>query len=426
TYNLIKKTLNPSNDTKLFLFKNLFSKSKQKLIKENIKKIDDNKTILIVDLNTKKTKKFSHLNTYHHFMCPCDTYKNVNFDKHVGDYAIIKAIQIMNSEILHYLKHSYFKNNYVYFTYFYNPLSVLNEYYHETDLGIGIAPKRSIAKIKSVMESIERYAIFLPQCSTGIEEIDNNAFCLIKENKRTFHKSSSNGFAASPNIEMAKNNALNELLERDSLMTSWIYNKNIRKIDNNTLPTFFQNYIVELELKEYSTYIYQLDKHKNIYCFLIITINMQNEPFIKSGIGSHDSSKSEALNKAFGELLIGIFFDYKFPSKTSTQGSDFHLNYYRSHRDSEQKLKNMESLLTIENSVDWSNIVIDANTTDLKKTEFFNYTINDGVFNNVSIVKASQSNFYPIFFKGFEREWCEMYFDDKEIRILNNKPHPFP
>ncbi|WP_390491263.1 YcaO-like family protein, partial [Staphylococcus pseudintermedius] len=82
---------------------------------------------------------------------------------------------------------------------------------------------------------------------------DNNAFCLIKENKRTFHKSSSNGFAASPNIEMAKNNALNELLERDSLMTSWIYNKNIRKIDNNTLPTFFQNYIVELELKEYST-----------------------------------------------------------------------------------------------------------------------------------------------------------------------------
>ncbi|PXA20391.1 hypothetical protein, partial [Staphylococcus pseudintermedius] len=79
-----------------------------------------------------------------------------------------------------------------------------------------------------------------------------------------------------------------------------------------------------------------------------------------------------------------------------------------------------------ENSVDWSNIVIDANTTDLKKTEFFNYTINDGVFNNVSIVKASQSNFYPIFFKGFEREWCEMYFDDKEIRILNNKPHPFP
>ncbi|MEH7922521.1 hypothetical protein PGM86_12725, partial [Staphylococcus pseudintermedius] len=104
----------------------------------------------------------------------------------------------MNSEILHYLKHSYFKNNYVYFTYFYNPLSVLNEYYHETDLGIGIAPKRSIAKIKSVMESIERYAIFLPQCSTGIEEIDNNAFCLIKENKRTFHKSSSNGFAASP------------------------------------------------------------------------------------------------------------------------------------------------------------------------------------------------------------------------------------
>lgn len=57
TYNLIKKTLNPSNDTKLFLFKNLFSKSKQKLIKENIKKIDDNKTILIVDLNTKKTIK---------------------------------------------------------------------------------------------------------------------------------------------------------------------------------------------------------------------------------------------------------------------------------------------------------------------------------------------------------------------------------
>lgn len=423
TFNLIDKKTSDNFSRHNMIYSeidSLLSSEDFDLLNKSIPKLVGKNDIMLIDLESKYKKLISSSETYNHFFCNCDTYKNTSVSQNIGDYSIIKSVENMNEEILKYFNHSFFLDNSVYFTYFYNPLSFLNDNFFETDLGIGISTSNDIALKKSITESIERYALFLPQYKKNIKEIDINAFCIVNDDSFKFQMASSNGFAAASNKEMAIQNSYNELLERHSIMHTWIYGNNTNLVDVTSLPQKFIDYISELKNIGFQTYIFNIINKGGIYCFLVITVNKDKEPFIKTGVGSHHLYKDEALNKAFGELLIGIYFDFRFPINDEQHGADFHLNYYRTHKDSLLKLDNFKSLLK-SSLILWDNIEkkpIQLNTI------YFDFSVKH--IKDFYIIKASQEKFFPLYFKGFKKTWCDFYFNDFEQNLLLYKIHPFP
>ena len=209
--------------------------------------------------------------------------------------------------------------------------------------GLGSDFNQEQAYLKAIVEYFERLAFF--------------------NNEQQFNLKSSNGIASHKVKVLAKNSAIDELIERDAFLIHWYSNSPFVQLELNVQQIRMNNTLIKknLELKIGKTY---LGLRETTACFLIDHSTGGFALGLSSGRGSKDSEKAvlEALiNYFFGNLgqsreeqLQNIsnstfstltnhraYWLYKESMPTwvfDKSGQLSHLNQIRNHRDFECSL----------------------------------------------------------------------------------------
>lgn len=407
------------------------------IVNENL--YEDN--LLIIDSESYSFKVIEGENFIKHFLCKCNTKKigkesSINFNSLESPIGVIRNIENINHSIKAVLNNYFFQDHFVFFSYYYHPLSILNKNYSPIDMTIGIDMNEEIARTKAVMESLERFCLFLPVKKENNKKFNLNAMCIQEGESYSFIKGNSNGVAAHTTITDAKTSALCEVLERDAVMKSWINKNNIYLINQSSLPSRFKKYISDLRKSGYNVSIAYLDNKYNINCFLVIISNQNSlkkeMPFIKTGIGSDCFDKEVALDKAFGELLIGLYFDLKdlnwihHPAKN---GLEFHIDFYNSSENHQEKFNMIRHYFIQPKNkiINWdfenNNILNEINEEDIK---YINIKPIYLEHYNFQVVRAFLNGVLPLYYKGAEDTWINEYFTIDQSNYLKKHPHPFP
>lgn len=406
------------------------------IVDENL--YEDN--IIIIDSEGYSFKVLEGENFIKHFLCECNSKKfgedcSINFKSLESPIGIIRNIENINDSIKAVIENYFFQDHFVFFSYYYHPLCFINKNYFPIDMSIGIDMNEEIARTKAVMESLERFCLFLPVRKDNNEKFNLNAMCIQEGENYSFNKGNSNGVAAHTTINDAKASALCEVLERDAVMKSWINKNNIFIINQSSLPNRFKKYISDLRKCDYNVSIVYLDNN-NIICFLVIISkkNILNKemPYIKTGIGSDCFDKEVALDKAFGELLIGLYFDLKdlnwihHPAKN---GLDFHIDFYNSSENHHEKFNMIKHYFIQPKNkiINWDfenhNIFNELNKEDI---QYINLKPVYLEHYNFQVVRAFLNGVLPLYYKGAEDTWINEYFTIEQSNYLKKHPHPFP
>ncbi|UPW83543.1 YcaO-like family protein [Lysinibacillus sp. Ag94] len=408
------------------------------IVNENL--YEDN--LLIIDSESYSFKVIEGENFIKHFLCKCNSQKkigednSINFNSLKSPIGVIRNIDHINLSIKAVFKNYFFEDHFVFFSYYYHPLSLINKNYFPIDMSIGIDMNEEIAKTKAIMESLERFCVFLPVKKNNNEKFNLNAMCIQEGENYSFNKGNSNGVAAHTTINDAKTSALCEILERDAVMKSWINKNNIYLINQSSLPSRFKKYISDLRKSGYNVSIVYLDNKYNINCFLVIISNRnilnKEMPYIKTGIGSDFSDKEVALDKAFGELLIGLYFDLKdlnWNHHPAKNGLDFHIDFYNSSENHQEKFNMVKHYFIQPKNkiINWDfenqNILNELNKEDI---EYINIKPTYLEQYNFQVVRAFLNGVLPLYYKGAEDTWINEYFTIEQSNYLKKHPHPFP
>ncbi|MDX8288695.1 YcaO-like family protein [Metabacillus indicus] len=391
--------------------------------------------IVIVDSNNYDFLEIKQEKVVKHYICNCDYVPTVAKSLSIEDLCnpmvgIIRTTEMINEKIHPIINNRFFIDHFVYFSYFYHPLALINDEFGPLDMSIGIDVENEVAKTKSRMEALERFCTFVPKEKKYIDK--KNKLKLLKD--FILPRGTSNGIAAHHSLNKANEGALCEIAERHSLMDSWINKKNINFLSVSSLPPRFLGYLEDLLRMDYKVSIVYLTNRFGVCTFLIIIVqqNQHNKflPYVKSGIGSSLDNKELALDKAFGELLIGLYFDLNdknWHSTPSEYGFEFHIDYYNCSDDKENKYEMVKHYFS-ENEADtinWSDIECDkewANEeisfVDLKPKFLDQY--------NFEVVKAVVKNTFPLYYHGSSYQDFSDSFSKEQYRYLEKNPHPFP
>lgn len=251
-------------------------------------------------------------------------------------------------------------------------------------------------------------------------------FPLLVENlgRNVFHYANSSGCAAHFDLEKAKQSAIEELIEKDALMKTWILKKSPYKINKSTLPLNIQKRIEKHEKKGFSIYVLLLS---NSYAFTVLTcaIRKDNYPYFASGASASFNSVNEAIEKSFNEMEYSIIayteraknneINIIEPKEVRSPVEHGDLYAY-----SNQQV-NIEFLCKGEN----------INTNDIKierknKLEELNLSFMEyrPIVNNIHVVRAFSSELIPINF-GYDSDfYCHKSIKEK-VKQYNEFPHFF-
>lgn len=123
--------------------------------------------------------------------------------------------------------------------------------------------------------------------------------------RRALHYANSSGCAAHFDLEKAKLSAVEELIERDALMRTWILKKTPYKIEKSTLTLNIKKRIEKYEKKGFSISVLLLS-NKYAYSVLTCATRVNSYPYFVSGASASFDSINEAIEKAFNEMEFSI------------------------------------------------------------------------------------------------------------------------
>lgn len=219
-----------------------------------------------------------------------------------------------------------------------------------SEYGTGVASTYGMAYVKSVMEAYERYILsyrhfdllecadklsgayldpaeYTPYTDAQIQMCGLNRFrtgdtaewlcgynmagecvyipadlCydITWEDKVPYHTANTSGCAARFGLGEAKEAALLELIERDAIMRSWMYQQTPYKLGEEGLPKSIRRRKVQYKKKGISVFTLLLPSDY-AYVVLICSVNNSAPPYFVSGAAASFSSVAEAAEKAFNE-----------------------------------------------------------------------------------------------------------------------------
>lgn len=256
--------------------------------------------------------------------------------------------------------------------------------------------------------------------------VDLCFFSISVENlgRNVFHYANSSGCAAHFDLEKAKQSAIEELIERDALMKTWILKKSPYKIENSTLSLNIQQRIEKYEKKGFSIYVLLLS-NKYAYTILTCAIRKDDYPYFVSGASASFNSVNEAIEKAFNEMEYSIIActeraknnEIKIidPKEVGTPVEHGDLYAYSRQQD------NIEFLCKGE-IIDLKDIKIEKkNKLEELNLSFMEYR---PIVKNIHVVRAFSSELIPINF-GYDSDfYCHKNIKEK-VKQYNKFPHFF-
>lgn len=259
-------------------------------------------------------------------------------------------------------------------------------------------------------------------------------YLLIPNQYKKFRDVVSTGLASGPCFDTAFENALNECIEKDAFMLSWLLRKVNYEISLDSLKTTKLNKLIQsMENMNYSLQIYDISQPE-IKSFTILTVIKANDSIGFYMTASTNRKLSKAIKKSIEEAISGYV--------TLQEKSVYHLNsdldmtkegstyyYFKGFDDSvlsevispEIEVKNFES---IEQEYTFTEMIQSvANQTDIYYKDLTTVDIRE--LNLVSLRVVTPSLLILPYEKEalLESERLQRLSDGVE---LNLKPHPFP
>lgn len=251
-------------------------------------------------------------------------------------------------------------------------------------------------------------------------------FPLLVENlgRNVFHYANSSGCAAHFDLEKAKQSAVEELIERDALMKTWILKKVPYKIEKTTLALNIQKRIEKYEKKGFSIYVLLLS---NTYAYTVLTcaIRKDNYPYFVSGASASFKSVNEAIEKAFNEMEYSIIaytergknneINIIDPKEVGSPVEHGDLYAYSNQQ------SNIE-FLCIGETINVNDIKIEKqNKLEELNLSFMEYR---PIVKNIHVVRAFSSELIPINF-GYDSDFYSHKSIKEKVKQHNEFPHFF-
>lgn len=264
------------------------------------------------------------------------------------------------------------------------------------------------------------------QNSPVLIPVDLCFFPLLDENikRNAFHHANSSGCAAHFDLEKAKQLAVNELIERDALMKTWILKKSPLQIKHSTLSLNIQKRIKRYEEKGTSIFIFLLS---NLYAFSILTCAIRKDcaPFFVSGAAASFDNIDKAIEKAFNEMEYSTIA-YTERSKTFNNivikpkevcTPVEHGNLYAYSN----QMSNLEFLFDGKN-INKNDIIIERRD----KLEELNLSFMEykPIVKNIHVIRAFSSELIPINFGYGSDFYCHKSIKEK-VKSHDEFPHFF-
>ena len=134
--------------------------------------------------------------------------------------------------------------------------------------------------------------------------------------RKLVYEANSSGVAAHTTYDKAIEGALLELIERDSIMQSWLTKDTPNRLRHSSLPLFLQSRCKHWESKGWQVHV--LDhSHDGISIMNVCIVSETEYPSFVNGSSASISSASEALNKAFQEAELGLIMELNSRSRFS-------------------------------------------------------------------------------------------------------------
>lgn len=262
-------------------------------------------------------------------------------------------------------------------------VSKFEDTHGRVEFGTGMDPTYGRAYLKSVMEAYERYALSCRyfdrlECADKLKEkyLDPNeyvpysddqreenkfakfrtddpvewvqgydlegnyvyvpadlCFDVPGKSKKVYHLANSSGCAAHFDIDVAKQSALLELIERDAIVKCWLYRQTPDRLTEEFLPCSIRQRLERYQEKGISVFILSLPC-EYAYTVLVCSVNNNEPPYFVSGAAASFSSIVCAAVKAFDEWEVSYVLggsakdaDRIVPEKVILPGD--HGNLYR-------------------------------------------------------------------------------------------------
>ncbi len=351
---------------------------------------------------------------------------------------------------------------------------VVSKFKDERELqeyGTGIASTYGVAYVKSVMEAYERYILsyrrfdrqdradkldgeylnpteYVPYSDKQIQMCGLSRFrtedivewlcgynmageCVyipadlcydvMRKGKEPYHMANTSGCAAHFDPEAAKNAALLELVERDAIVRSWLYQQSPYQLETKEFPENVRRRKERYEKDGVPIFVLLLSSD---YAYTVLTCSVKDSapPYFVSGAAASFSSVTEAIQKAFDEweasyILGGTAEGSGIITPEKVISPKDHGDLYR-YTNYNGKI----AYLLQGQQVKADEIYINqlGNTSALSPV-FLNY---QGFVDNVYVVRAFSKELIPVNF-GYGMDFLEHSKVDKELLKEINFPHFF-
>lgn len=244
---------------------------------------------------------------------------------------------------------------------------------------------------------------------------------VMRKGKEPYHMANTSGCAAHFDLEAAKNAALLELVERDAIVRSWLYQQTPYQLGAKEFPEKVRRRKEQYERDGISIFVLLLPSD---YAYAVLTCSVKDSapPYFVSGAAASFSSVSEAIQKAFDEWEVSYILDgtaekSRIITPEEVISPKDHGDLYR-YTNYNSKIAYLLQGQRVE--ADEVYVRQLGNISALSPV-FLNY---HGFVDNVHVVRAFSKELIPINF-GHGMDFFEHSRVDKELLEEINFPHFF-